>query len=425
MQLYNSLTQRKEEFVARDNHVSVYVCGITPYDTTHLGHAFTYHTFDILIRFLEAQGLTVAYTQNVTDIDDDILKRAKRDGKDWQALGNEWTTHFMRDMQAINLRPPDHYPRATDVIAEIIAIDETLIQQDVAYESGGSVYFDVNKFHRFGALCGIPRDEMLAVANERGNNPDDPHKRNPLDFVLWQAQAPGEPGWDSPWGPGRPGWHIECTAMNRKFLGDTVDIHGGGGDLIFPHHECEIAQAESATGVVPFVRVWMHVAMVRKDGEKMSKSLGNLVWVSELLKTYTPDAIRLYLASHHYRDSWEWNADDMRRCAEMAEQWRVAAHSTVLTISVKDQPMYAIESDEIPALYGALADDLDTPRVVSALDAIAKRAANASLPSGERQYALFALRSTARILGLHLAMPDEARVRHGWNQHLQRFVAQS
>jgi len=284
LRLHDTLSASIRPFEPAHPEVTLYVCGVTPYDTTHLGHAFTYHCFDVLIRLLEAQGMKVTYAQNVTDIDDDILKRAKRDGKDWRALGSEWTAHFMRDMQAINMRPPDYYPRATDVIAEFVAIVETLIKQDVAYESNGNVYFHVDKFERFGALSGIPREQMLAIANERGNNPDDPHKHNPLDFVLWQAQAHGEPAWDSPWGAGRPGWHIECTAMNRKFLGDRVDIHGGGGDLIFPHHECEIAQAESATGVVPFVRVWMHVAMVRKDGEKMSKSLGNLVWVSELLK---------------------------------------------------------------------------------------------------------------------------------------------
>ena len=184
MRLYNTFSEQIEEFTARDNHVSVYVCGITPYDTTHLGHAYTYHTFDVLIRFLEAQGIKVTYTQNVTDIDDDILKRAKRDGKNWFALGSEWTTHFMQDMQALNLRPPDYYPRATDVIAEIVQIDEQLIAKGHAYASGGNVYFDASSFERFGALSHIPHEQMLAIANERGNRADDPHKRNPLDFVL-------------------------------------------------------------------------------------------------------------------------------------------------------------------------------------------------------------------------------------------------
>jgi L-cysteine:1D-myo-inositol 2-amino-2-deoxy-alpha-D-glucopyranoside ligase len=432
MLLYNSLTRRKEAFTPRDKHVSLYVCGITPYDTTHLGHAFTYHAFDVLIRALEqARGLRVTYVQNVTDIDDDILRRAKQVGKEWRALGDEWTAHFIRDMQAINMRPPDHYPRASDAISEIVAIVEALIAQGVAYPSNGSVYFSVDKFEHFGALCGIPRGEMLAVANERGNRPDDPNKRDPLDFVLWQAQAPGEPAWDSPWGKGRPGWHIECTALNRKFLGDSVDIHGGGGDLIFPHHECEIAQAESASGVVPFVRVWMHVAMVRKDGEKMSKSLGNLVWVSELLKTYAPDAVRLYLASHHYRDSWEWNEDDMRNCAQMAAQWRQSGSAWLfpnarpVTDAATTRRIEMNAGLLVSEVMDALEDDLDTPRTIVALSKLAQWTDDATLPMQQRQNAQQALRMGAGLLGLRLGAPEEARVHDGWARHLLRFVSES
>lgn len=425
MQLYNSLTQRKEEFTPRDHHVSVYVCGITPYDTTHLGHAFTYHTFDVLIRYLESQGISVTYTQNVTDIDDDILRKAKEVGKDWRALGDEWTAHFIADMIALNVRPPDYYPRATDVIQEIIAIDEQLIREGVAYASNGNVYFAVDAFDRFGALSHIPREQMLPIANERGNNPDDPNKRDPLDFVLWQAKAPGEPSWPSPWGEGRPGWHIECTAMNRKYLGDTIDIHGGGGDLIFPHHECEIAQAESATGVVPFVRVWMHVAMVRMNGEKMSKSLGNLVWVSELLQRYTPDAIRLYLASHHYRNSWEWNATEMADCAQMAEGWQRAARTAIGTGASDEMHTLPLQRMTQP-IYDALADDLDTPRAIIALDELAQRVLDETLPLLERQKSQRALWATAPLFGLRLGEPDaEPRARAGWTQHLQRFITKS
>ena len=420
MQLYNTLTQRTEEFTPRDNRVSIYVCGITPYDTTHLGHAFAYHTFDVLIRYLEAQRITVTYTQNVTDIDDDILKRAKRDGKDWFALGSEWTAHFIADMTALNMRPPDYYPRATDVIAEIVAIDQQLIAKGCAYESHGSVYFDVNAFPAFGVLSHIPRDQMLAVANERGNRPDDPHKRNPLDFVLWQAQAEGEPSWPSPWGDGRPGWHIECTAMNRKFLGDTVDIHGGGGDLVFPHHECELAQTECATGVAPFVRVWMHAAMVRMDGEKMSKSLGNLVWVSELLDSYSADAVRLYLAAHHYRISWEWNADDFERYADMADRWRAAALAE--QTGSKAMSMHGFRT----AVVHALEDDLATPQAVSALDEMAGRLLAGSLRPADLSEGQHTLRECAGWLGLRLNQADvEPRVTAGWNKHRQRFPVES
>jgi L-cysteine:1D-myo-inositol 2-amino-2-deoxy-alpha-D-glucopyranoside ligase len=420
MQLYNTYTQQVEKFVAHDKRVRLYVCGITPYDTTHLGHAFTYHTFDVLIRYLEAQGIAVTYTQNVTDIDDDILKRAKRDGKDWFALGSEWTAYFIQDMQSLNVRPPEYYPRATDVIPEIVEIDEQLIAKGYAYASAGNVYYDANKFERFGQLSHIPREQMLTIANERGNRADDPHKRNPLDFVLWQAAAAGEPSWPSPWGAGRPGWHIECTAMNRKYLGDSVDIHGGGGDLVFPHHECEIAQAESATGVVPFVRVWMHVAMVRKDGEKMSKSLGNLVWARELLNDYSPDAVRLYLSAHHYRHGWEWNLTDFERYVDMSDRWRAAA--LLADTGAKAMAMGGFRQ----VVVRALEDDLTTPQAVGALDELAGRLLAGNLRPDDLRDGQNILRECAGWLGMRLDRDGvEERVTTGWSRHLKRFMPQS
>ena len=276
MKLYNTLSKKVEIFLPRGDEVSIYVCGITPYDTTHLGHAFTYTSVDILIRYLESKDLSVRYAQNVTDIDDDILRKAKEVGEDWLAVGNRWTMHYIEDMQALNVRAPDFYPRATDAIPEIVEWVQNLLEAGVAYESGGNVYYDVNAWSDFGELSAIPRSEMLPIANERGNHPDDPAKYNPLDFVLWQAMAPGEPSWESPWGPGRPGWHIECSTLSTKYLGETIDIHSGGADLCFPHHECEIAQVEPVTSELPFVRYWMHTAMVYHDGDKMIKSLGNL-----------------------------------------------------------------------------------------------------------------------------------------------------
>ena len=420
MQLYNTYSQQIEEFTAHDKRVSLYVCGITPYDTTHLGHAFTYHTFDVLIRYLESQGIAVTYTQNVTDIDDDILKRARRDGKDWFALGSEWTAYFIQDMLSLNVRPPDYYPRATDVIPEIVEIDEQLIAKGYAYPSAGNVYYDANKFERFGHLSHIPREQMLAIANERGNRADDPHKRNPLDFVLWQAAAEGEPSWPSPWGAGRPGWHIECTAMNRKYLGDSVDIHGGGGDLVFPHHECEIAQAESASGVVPFVRIWMHAAMVRKDGEKMSKSLGNLVWARELLNDYSPDAVRLYLSAHHYRHGWEWNMADFERYVDMSDRWRAAAR--LADTGTKAMAMSGFRQVAVRALE----DDLTTPQVVGALDELAGRLLAGNLRPEDLRDGQNILRECAGWLGMRLDRDGvEERVTTGWNRHLKRFLPQS
>ena len=251
MNFYSTLSGAMEPFAPVGRSASLYVCGITPYDTTHLGHAFTYTTADLLVRHLEGQGIAVRYVQNVTDIDDDILRKAAEVGEDWQALGNRWTAHFIRDMQSLNVRPPDEYPRATEFIPEIVSAAQLLIERGHAYASGGSVYYHVDAWPTFGALSHLPRGEMLAVANERGNRPGDTNKRDPLDFVLWQAQAPGEPAWDSPWGRGRPGWHIECSVMSTRTLGPNLDFHSGGGDLVFPHHECEIAQTEAITARSP------------------------------------------------------------------------------------------------------------------------------------------------------------------------------
>jgi cysteinyl-tRNA synthetase len=414
MQLYNSKSLRKQDFIARDGQVSIYVCGITPYDTTHLGHAFTYATFDVLIRFLEWQNLTVRYTQNVTDIDDDILRKGKQVGKDWRTLGNEWTTHFIDDLCALNVRPPDAYPRATEVIPEIVETNQALIARGAAYESNGNVYFDVDAFPEFGALSHIPRPQMLSVANERGNHPDDPNKRDPLDFVLWQHQVGDEPAWPSPWGPGRPGWHIECTAMVTKFLGPTIDIHGGGADLIFPHHECEIAQSVSATGIFPLARNWMHIAMVRKDGEKMSKSLGNLVMVSDLLKTYSADAVRLYLTSSQYRTAWEYNADRLDAAAHKAEQWQAAAAGATIESPARIEPVRQ-------AFRQALDDDLDTPQAVAVLDEVANRLLGGQYSSGEKAAAQATLLELAGVLGIRLGTSIDARVVAGWQAHRRKF----
>lgn len=415
MKLYNALSRSIEDFTPHQDNVTVYVCGITPYDTTHLGHAFTYTVFDVLIRYLEYKGHKVRYVQNVTDIDDDILRKAAEVGKDWLTLGNQWTAHFINDMQALNVRPPDHFPRATDVIAEIIDIVQCLIGTGVAYEAGGSVYFQVAAWPDYGELSGLPGDEMLAVANERGNRPDDPNKRHPLDFVLWQAQAPGEPAWDSPWGPGRPGWHIECTTMSTSLLGDTIDIHGGGGDLLFPHHESEIAQAECATGTKPFVRFWMHAAMVHHDGEKMSKSLGNLVMIRDLIKTWSPNALRLYLAGHHYRDIWSHDDETLAQAEALAHKIEAAMN----VIGGGDAPFDpALARAEFEA---ALDNDLDTPAAQAALDVFAGAIVQAGLAGHSVESAQTALREMGQVFGLYFDTEPEARVTAGWNEYLKRF----
>jgi cysteinyl-tRNA synthetase len=416
MNLYNTLTQRIEPFTLLGETVSLYVCGITPYDTTHLGHAFTYTAADILVRYLESQGLQVKYVQNVTDIDDDIQRKAREVGDDWRALGNRWTSHFIHDMQALNVRPPDHYPRASDVIPEIVAMVGTLIERGLAYESGGNVYYHVDRWPGFGQLSHLRPEEMLPVANERGNRPDDPHKADPLDFVLWQAQAPGEPAWDSPWGPGRPGWHIECSTMSTHFIGPTLDLHSGGSDLIFPHHECEIAQSEGATGRHPFVRVWLHTAMVEHDGAKMSKSLGNLVMVSDLLQHWPADALRVYMGSHHYRKVWAYDAANLRRASQVAARLRKAASAASGTGP-------AVDAAALQRRFTtALENDLDSTSAMTALDELAAAIIAGAAAGQHLDTAQASLRQMSKIFGLRLdASGPEDRVLAGWDEHLKHY----
>ena len=280
--------------------VTMYSCGITPYDAAHMGHAQVYLTFDVLQRRLRDVGHRTRLVRNVTDVDDDILRKARELGVHYLDLAAEEMARFDANMDALGLLDVASEPRATSAIPEILSLVGAVLEAGHAYASGGAVYFDVSSFERFGQVSHLPRDEMLALAAERGGKPDDPHKSDPLDFVLWQPSAPDEPAWESRWGPGRPGWHIECSALAMRELGTTIDLHGGGRDLVFPHHECEAAQSESVTGTT-FCRHWLHVGMVGLDGEKMSKSLGNLVFVGDLLKDWEPSAVRLALLDHHYR----------------------------------------------------------------------------------------------------------------------------
>lgn len=362
MRLFNTQSGQIEEFIPRDGAAGIYVCGVTPYDTTHMGHAFTFLTFDILVRWLREQDVNVTYVQNVTDIDDDILRKSKALGMGWDELGKRETDKYLNDMKGLNALPFDHYVRATDHVPEMVGLVEALVEKGFAYVSNGSVYFSVAKDPGFGKLSHIPRAEMLPIANDRGNLPDDPNKQDPLDFILWQAAAPGEPTWDSPWGKGRPGWHIECSAMSMRYLGQTIDIHGGGYDLVFPHHECEIAQSENATGHQPFTRYWMHVGMVEYQGEKMSKSLGNLVLVSNALKSYDPDTIRLYLFSHHYRGPWEYQDDEVDEWARLSQDLREAVNFTSYGI---DEEVDV--SQEEARFRAAMDNDLNTGEAIEAL----------------------------------------------------------
>jgi len=290
--------------------VRIYVCGITPYDSTHLGHTNTYLAYDLLIRRLEDLGHPVQMVRNITDVDDSILPKARDLGVDFLELAAAETARFHCDMEDLNTRPAAAEPKATEWVAEMVALISDLRSAGHTYTAEGTTWFDVSTWPSFGRLGGYDDGTMVALAAERGGTPDDPRQRNPLDFVLWQPSLADEPAWESPFGTGRPGWHIECSAMSMGLLGTGIDIHGGGTDLIFPHHECELAQSEAAAGE-PFVRHWMHCGMVGYDGTKMSKSLGNLVFVSDLCKESAPAAVRLALMVHHYRDDWEWHDGDI------------------------------------------------------------------------------------------------------------------
>jgi len=319
--IYNSLSGKKEKFISlQDKKVKMYVCGITPYDTTHLGHAFTYVWFDIVVRYLMFKGYDVSYTQNVTDIDDDILRKSKEENRDWKELGDFWTKKFLSEMKSLNVQQPTNFVKATGSIALMIQITRALIKEDFAYEKDGNVYFEVRKFKKYGELSKFNNKQMVFISKERGGNPDDPLKKDPLDFLLWQMSKEDEPFWQSPWGKGRPGWHIECSAMIKSHLGEQIDIHGGGRDLIYPHHESEIAQSESFTGKKPFVKYWMHTAMVIYQGEKMAKSLGNLIMVSDLIKKYSANAIRFVLLSHHYRMPWEFEEKEFKNAEKLFKE---------------------------------------------------------------------------------------------------------
>jgi L-cysteine:1D-myo-inositol 2-amino-2-deoxy-alpha-D-glucopyranoside ligase len=345
--------------------VTMYTCGITPYDATHLGHAAVYVTYDVLQRRLRDLGHDTRCVRNITDVDDSILGKARELGVHYLDLAAAETARFDDDMRILGMLPSYSEPRATSAIADIRGFIGMVLDRGHAYQAGGGVYFDVASFPEFGSVSGYDEAKMLEYAKERGGNVEDPHKRNPLDFVLWQPSLPDEPSWESLWGPGRPGWHIECSALAMRELGTTIDLHGGGADLIFPHHECERAQSEAATGE-PFVRHWMHQAMVRMDGEKMSKSLGNLVFVSELRKEWEAMAIRLMIIENHYRTPWEWDDTRMPRAADRLERWRVAGNGT----------------GGLDAARAALDDDLDVPAAVAAIDSAAAAGEGVSEAAG-------------------------------------------
>ena len=345
---------------------TLYVCGITPYDATHLGHAATYLTFDTLLRTLRDAGHRVRYAQNVTDVDDPLFARAAQTGEDWQALASREIELFRQDMAALRVVPPDVYVSVSEAVPLVVDMVSRLLDRGAAYELEGDVYASMAADPRFGSIGNLDRATMLALAAERGGDPERSGKKDPLDAILWRAERPGEPSWPAPFGAGRPGWHVECAAIAVRHLGETVDVTGGGQDLIFPHHEHSASHTTVATGRWPAARAYLHQAMVGLDGHKMSKSRGNLVLVSRLRQAGTePAALRLALLAHRYRQDWEWTAQDLPGAERRLARWRAAAGAPA-------GPDAAAVLEQVRL---ALADDLDTPRALAAVDRWAAEAA--------------------------------------------------
>ncbi len=345
-------------------HARLYVCGITPYDATHMGHAATYVAFDLLNRAWRDAGHDVRYVQNVTDVDDPLLERATATGADWRELAEEQTELFRADMEALRSVAPDAYVGAVEAIPLAVALIQRLRDRGFVYDVDGDMYFSAHADPRFGRVSGLTEQQMIEIFPDRGGDPDRPGKKHPLDWLLWRAERPGEPAWDSELGRGRPGWHVECSSIALEYLGEAFDVQGGGSDLVFPHHEMSASEAQAATGGA-FARAYMHAGMVAYDGEKMSKSRGNLVFVSGLRRSGTdPMAIRLALLAHHYRSDWEWTDEDLERAESRLATWRAAA----------DRACEADAERLVSEVRRHLANDLDAPGALEAIDAWADTA---------------------------------------------------
>ncbi|MCC6301528.1 MAG: cysteine--tRNA ligase [Gammaproteobacteria bacterium] len=395
LQIYNSLTRRKEPFRPIEaGRARMYVCGMTVYDYCHVGHARVMVVFDVVARYLRDRGYDLTYVRNITDIDDKIIRRAAERGETIEQLTDFFIRAMHEDAAALGVRPPDHEPRATTSIDEIVAMIGALIDKGYAYAAdNGDVYYDVSRFDGYGRLSGKKLEDLRA--GERvaiGEAKDDP-----LDFVLWKAAKPGEPQWDSPWGPGRPGWHIECSAMSTHCLGDHIDIHGGGMDLMFPHHENEIAQSEAATGH-RFVNVWMHNGFVQVNEEKMSKSLGNFFTVREVLKRYAPEVVRFFILSSYYRSPLNYSDENLNGAKAALERFYTALRGIAVSgAAVVD------EADEyVQRFRAAMDDDFNTPEAIAALFDLARDLNRAKAEGREDEAARLAalLRRLGGVLGV-------------------------
>ena len=390
LRLHDTATDEVRPF-APGPVATMYVCGITPYDATHLGHALTYVTYDLIARVLHDSGVELRYTQNVTDVDDPLLVRAQETGEDWRELAAREIELFRADMTALRVLPPTSYVGAVESMDLVSSVVDRLAAAGATYDVDGDTYFAVSTAPALGQVAHLSRDDMLAIARERGGDPDRVGKKDPLDPLVWQAARSGDPSWPSPRGDGRPGWHVECAAIALDTLGERIDIQGGGTDLIFPHHELGAAEAEVVTGARPFARFFVHTAMLELDGHKMSKSRGNLIFVSKLRADgVDPAAIRLGLLSEHYRTPWEWTPATLTAAQSRLASWRTA-------VSRASAPNAA------PVLAGvrrALADDLDAPQALRVVDQWAEHAIG---PGGDDATAPGLVRSVVdALLGVAL-----------------------
>ncbi len=371
LRIYNTLTRRKEPFTPLvAGAVGMYVCGVTPYDVSHVGHARSAVVFDTIVRYLRYRGLRVTFVKNYTDVDDKIIARARQLGVSTAALADRYIASYEADMGRLGVAAPTESPRATEHIPEMLALIERLLASGIAYAVDGDVYFEVRRFPAYGRLAGKNLDELLAGARVDV----DERKRDPRDFALWKAAKPGEPAWPSPWGPGRPGWHIECSAMSMRYLGETFDIHGGGQDLIFPHHECEIAQSEAATGR-PLARYWLHNGFVNLGAEKMSKSLGNVLTIEALLGRHDPEALRLYLLQTHYRNPIDFTEDGIEAVQRPLERFRELVDAAAEVAPAEregeaDPTMRAAVAAFRDRFVAGMDDDFNTPRALAALNGL-------------------------------------------------------
>jgi cysteinyl-tRNA synthetase len=426
LRVYNTLTGKKEEFVPLvPGKVSMYVCGVTVYDHCHIGHARANVVFDVIYRYLLHSGYDVNYVRNYTDVDDKIINRANREGVDFREITERFIAEFDRDMAQLGVAVPTHQPRATEHIDDIIRIVASLVEKGFAYQAGGDIYFSIGKYNEYLKLSRRNLDDMKAGARIEV----DERKSHPMDFVLWKEAKPGEPSWDSPWGKGRPGWHIECSAMSMRFLGATIDIHGGGKDLVFPHHENEIAQSEAATGR-PFVRYWLHNGFVNINSEKMSKSLGNFFTIREVLERYDAEALRFFLLTAHYRSPLDFSDQNMKEAeAGLDRIYTALAAMDELGVGagghagkidaklLKEAEKELLEKAEVfgERFREAMDDDFNTAQVLGNIFDLVRAVNRALAEGGKPSKALKAVLSKARValeeagdvLGILRTRPDD------------------